>query len=623
MQLTQTAVLTREDMSSEQSSREYLESHAMPSAWTRATILVRCNANIRGHSAMTLPVVDTMIKLIQNDIVPVVPLRGSVSASGDLMPLAYIAGAIQGNPDVFVRVGSKSGAAKVITAQQALQEASIEPIVLGPKEGLSLINGTAAAAAVASLGLYEANQLAVLAQLLTALSSEAMNANNEWAHPFIAAVRPHVGQIEASQNMRTFLRGSKLSYGLEVTKDRFSAGLAQERYALRSSPQWLSPYLEDLVLAERQLHTELNSTSDNPVVNVSDNDIHCGANFQAAAVTSATEKTRLALQAIGKMLFSQASEIINHDLSNGLPPNLAADDPSSSFCLKGLDVNMAAYTSELGFLANPVSNHVQSAEMHNQAINSLALLSARQTLAAVECLSLLVASHLYTCCQGVDLRTLNMTFISRLEVSARRLIAGLINAGQASWELFETFWPLFRDAWYDHVDLDAVDRCDKASETLAVAAMAHTDLVGKLGVDKLSSHCKVLSAFVLESYHAHRDDFFKKPTTAEYLGQGSRMAYLFVREHLGVPMHRGLVEHPVAGAPDGNMIDGRLKKTIGSWVSMIYESVRDGSLYDQMFKFLQAADATTGVSGVNGVNGSNSIGGVINGRMEFFDVDSS
>ncbi|XP_014561721.1 hypothetical protein COCVIDRAFT_59611, partial [Bipolaris victoriae FI3] len=127
--------------------------------------------------------------------------------------------------------------------------------------------------------------------------------------------------------------------------------------------------------------------------------VHCGANFQAASVTAATEKVRLSLQSIGKMLFSQVSEMINHDLSNGLPPNLAADDPSVSFCLKGLDANTAAYTSELGFLANPVSNHVQSAEMHNQSINSLGLLSARQTFAAIECLSMIVANALYTACQ--------------------------------------------------------------------------------------------------------------------------------------------------------------------------------------------------------------------------------
>jgi phenylalanine ammonia-lyase len=571
-------------------------------------ILIRCNANIRGHSAMTRNVVDTMIKLLEQDIVPVVPLRGSISASGDLMPLSYISGAIQGSPDVYVRVGGRKGLPRVITAEQALGEASITPIILGPKEGLSLINGTAAATAVASLGCYEANQLAVVSQLLTALSSEALYANNEWAHPFIAAARPHQGQIEAAQNIRTFLCGSKLSYGLEQTKDRFSAGLAQERYALRSSPQWLSPQLEDLLSAEKQLHTELNSTSDNPVVNVLDNDIHCGANFQAASVTSATEKIRLALQSIGKMLFSQTSEMINHDLSNGLPPNLAADDPSLSFCLKGIDVNTAAYTSELGFLANPVSNHVQSAEMHNQAINSLGLLSARQTMAAVEVLSLIVANCLYTGCQGVDLRTLHRTFIASLRDPARQLITSFLPSegwlAAVEHEFFDSFWKLFEEAWYDAAAYDADERAHKASQSLATALVAHANRIPAIvSIENVAEISKAFEALILDSYLVHRDTFLRKPTTSEYLGQGTKAIYLFVREKLGVPLHRGLIEHPVAGDKGGNKIDGRPKKTIGSWVSIIYEAVRDGSLYAEVFEFLQAAGDVKGSNEVKGSNG--------------------
>ncbi|KAJ6125080.1 hypothetical protein N7471_012397 [Penicillium samsonianum] len=611
MQHTQSAVLTKEDKTDSPSSHEYLESHSMPSAWARAMTTIRCNANIRGHSAMTRNVVDSMIKLLEHDIVPIVPLRGSISASGDLMPLSYLSGTIQGNPDVYVRVGGRKGPPRVKSAQQALYEASIEPIVLGPKEGLALINGTAAATAVASLGLYEANQLAVVSQLLTALSSEALYANNEWAHPFIAAARPHQGQIEAAQNIRTFLRGSRLSYGLEQTKDRCSQGLAQERYALRSSPQWLSPQLEDLLSAEKQLVTELNSTSDNPVVNCADNDIHCGANFQAAAVTSATEKIRLALQSIGKMLFSQVSEMINHDLSNGLPPNLAADDPSLSFCLKGIDVNTAAYTSELGFLANPVSNHVQSAEMHNQAINSLGLLSARQTMAAVECLSLIVANSLYTGCQGVDLRTLHRTFIPTLEEPARQLVAGLFPDHHdlaIREQFFTTFWKQFENAWYEAAAYDAAERAQRASQSLAMAVFVNAQEIPMIvSVETVTSLTKTFENLILQSYVRHRDAFFQQPTTAEYLGQGTQAVYLFIREKLGVPLHRGLVEHPVAGDKQGNIIDGRPKKTIGSWVSIIYEAVRDGSLYAEVFQFLEASGGVSVSGGTNGTKAANGL----------------
>lgn len=287
---------------------------------------------------MSRPVIDAMIELLRQDITPIVPLRGSISASGDIMPLSYVAGAIQGNPDVLVRVRTTTSANEadtIMTAQKALEHINIAPIVLGPKEGLALINGTAPSAAVASLALHDAQQLVVISQPLIALTCEALAANVEWAHPFVSQIRPHKGQIEVAQNIRLFLSGSRLTTGLETTKERLKSGLVQDRYALRSSPQWLGPQLEDLESAASQLVVELNSTSDNPVVDSVHKDVHCGANFQAVAVTSATEKTRACVQMIGRLVFGQTTEMINHNFSNGLPPNLAADDPSLSFCLKG------------------------------------------------------------------------------------------------------------------------------------------------------------------------------------------------------------------------------------------------------------------------------------------------
>jgi phenylalanine ammonia-lyase len=135
------------------------------------------------------------------------------------------------------------------------------------------------------------------------------------------------------------------------------------------------------------------------------------------AVTNAMEKTRLALHHIGKLLFSQCTELLNPTMNRGLPPSLAATDPSLDYHAKGVDIATAAYVSELGYLANPVSTHVQSAEMHNQAVkyvynttviklyqhqilSSLALISARATINSLEVLTMLVASYIYVLCQG-------------------------------------------------------------------------------------------------------------------------------------------------------------------------------------------------------------------------------
>ena len=587
MQHTQSAVLTGFGGAKDANSPERIASHSMPSAWTKAAMLIRCNSNIRGHSALSLPVVYAILELLRRNISPIVPLRGSISASGDLMPLSYIAGAIQGNPDTFVRVPSPQGQDQIMSAEEALRRAGIDPIVLGPKEGLSLINGTAPSAAVASLALYDAQHLALLAQLLTAMTSEALAANVEWAHSFIAEVRPHRGQIEAAQNIRSFLLGSRLTTGLETTKDRFKAGLAQERYALRSSPQWIGPQLEDLNAAASQLTVELNSTSDNPVVNIKQEDIHCGANFQAAAVTSATEKTRSCLQMLGKMMFSQTSEMINHDLSNGLPSNLAADDPSLSFCLKGVDVNMASYQSELAYLANPVSSHVQSAEMHNQAINSLALLSARYTSQSVELLSLMAAGCIYTACQGVDLRVMHQTFLQQFEDEAVGMFTSAMGKEMPRENIDETFavfWKELCVKWYGTASLDAHQRCESATSMVTAALAKAPTVSSNLSLTQVRDLQVSLSARMLDRYCHHRESFFKEPTTAQYLGQGSRKLYEFVRSSLEVPMHRGLVEHPSPQDADGNKLDGRAKKTIGSWVSIVYEAICDGRIQDEVMR---------------------------------------
>lgn len=215
---------------------------------------------------------------------------------------------------------------------------------LGPKEGLGLVNGTAASAALAALAMFEANNLAVLTQALTAMACEALLGNSESFHPFIAEVRPHEGQIESARNIFTLLQGSHLAQGIMDKKNRKQSGLIQNRYALRSAPQWIGPQLEDLMLANRQVQTELNSSCDNPLVDRRTEDIYYGANFQATSITSAMEKTRLSLQMFGKLLFSQATEMIDPNLSNGLPTNLVADDPSLSFTMKGVDISMAAYS---------------------------------------------------------------------------------------------------------------------------------------------------------------------------------------------------------------------------------------------------------------------------------------
>lgn len=159
MQLTQSGILS--------TSNGAVPGHAMPTAWVRAAMVVRCNSTLRGHSAVSFPIVKAMVSLLEHQLTPIVPLRGSVSASGDLMPLAYIAGSLEGNPDILIEKNSK-----VLPSHQALQEAGLKPVVLGPKEGLGLVNGTSSSAGLGALVIAQANFLALLTQVLTGAAVE-------------------------------------------------------------------------------------------------------------------------------------------------------------------------------------------------------------------------------------------------------------------------------------------------------------------------------------------------------------------------------------------------------------------------------------------------------------------
>ncbi|KAL9124138.1 MAG: hypothetical protein Q9217_006505 [Psora testacea] len=177
-----------------------------------------------------------------------------------------------------------------------------------------------------------------------------------------------------------------------------------------SSPRPQGPILEDLVLSYRQVTIELNSATDNPLIDVSSSRMVHGGNFQAKSITSSMEKVRQAGQSMGRILFTQCTELIDPTTSRGLVPNLVIAEPCKSFIFKGPDILIASLLSELGFLANPVASHVQTAQMGNQALNSLALTSARYALDSLDILSQLAAAHMVANCQALGLRVLESRF---------------------------------------------------------------------------------------------------------------------------------------------------------------------------------------------------------------------
>lgn len=494
----------------------------MPAPWTRAAMLVRANSLIRGHSGVRWTLVEKMVECIRKGLVPVVPLRGSISASGDLSPLSYVAGMLIGNPAIRVwvltpptplspispgsslsktttatgllpnRLGlavhppspahfvsplsdtsrSTSGIAspaiseifeplispstpatsvrddedctkmtfaypplgttmEEMSAPRALRATGTTPLPLVSKEHLGILNGTAFSAGLATLVVRNTETIGVLGATLTALAVEALNGARGSFDPFVGEARPHVGQIEAAHLIHELLAGSQfaVNHEAEVKIEEDDGVLRQDRYSLRTAPQWLGPQFEELKRAKDTIRVEVNSTTDNPLVEPpktegAEGRIHHAGNFQALAMTVAMDHLRLALAQIGRLMFVQLTEILNPLMNRGLPGNLAGGEAALDFGGKGLDIAAAAYAGELNALGGMnVGVGVVSAEMHNQSLNSLALVSARYTLTALEVSELLAASHIYILCQALDLRALRTEMHARTGAVVRSVLS--------------------------------------------------------------------------------------------------------------------------------------------------------------------------------------------------------
>ncbi|MGA9520951.1 MAG: histidine ammonia-lyase [Myxococcaceae bacterium] len=306
----------------------------------RALLLLRCNVLAKGFSGIRPETLQLGIDMLNRDVVPVVPDRGSVGASGDLAPLAHLALVFIGEGEAFLDGIRMKGAV-------ALEKAGLQPVVLEAKEGLALVNGTQAMVAVGSIAQLRAEMLADVADIAGAMTLEGLLGSHKPFIPEIQDVRPHPGQRHVAEHLRQILAGS------DLVETHVSCAKVQDPYSLRCMPQVHGAARDGLAFARRALEIEANSATDNPLVFVDGERIVSGGNFHGQPISLALDVQAIALTQLASISERRMEQLVNPSLS-GLPPFLTKNSGlNSGFMIA--QVTSAALVAESRILSHPAS----------------------------------------------------------------------------------------------------------------------------------------------------------------------------------------------------------------------------------------------------------------------------
>jgi histidine ammonia-lyase len=345
----------------------------------------------RGASGVRLELIRLIEAMLERGVIPLIPEKGSVGASGDLAPLAHMTAVMMGQGEAFYAGARMDGAS-------ALREAGLEPVVLAAKEGLALINGTQTSTALALAGLFRAHRAAQAALITGALSTDAAMGSVAPFHPDIHTLRGHQGQIDTAAALRALLAGSAI-----VTSHIEGDERVQDPYCIRCQPQVDGACLDLLRAVGRTLEIEANAVTDNPLV-LSDNSVVSGGNFHAEPVAFAADQIALAVCEIGAIAQRRIALLVDPALSYGLPAFLAKK-PGLNSGLMIAEVTSATLMSENKQMSHPASVDSTPTSANQEDHVSMACHGARRLLAMTENLYGILGIEALAGAQGIECRT--------------------------------------------------------------------------------------------------------------------------------------------------------------------------------------------------------------------------
>jgi histidine ammonia-lyase len=359
----------------------------LPRHVTRLMIVLKLLGLARGHSGVRPLVIDALQALLDRDAMPLIPAQGSVGASGDLAPLAHMTAALMGH-------GSFDLAGEIIPARDALPRLGMEPLQLGPKEGLALINGTQMSTAVALDALFTGERVFAAAIAAGALSVDALKGSAKPFDPRISELRGQPGQIRVAAAIRDLLDDS------EILSSHARCGRVQDPYSFRCQPQVMGAALDLLANAARTLTIEAGAVTDNPILFPDENIAISGGNFHAQPVAFAADVIAMALCEVGSISERRVAVLIDPKMS-GLPPFLTEDSGVNSGLMIP-QVTAAALVSENKSLAYPASVDSIPTSAGQEDHVSMAPIAARKAVQIARNAAGVVAVELIAAAQGID-----------------------------------------------------------------------------------------------------------------------------------------------------------------------------------------------------------------------------